>query len=266
MGARVPVGAMGRPRWYPSVVTLSDGRAAAISGLDDTGNTGSGEGSGLFVREIDVYDPSSQSWTLFTPDTGGGGESVLPHTYPFMFTFDDTAHPNYPDGQSLFFAGPATATQPPESVWSLETYVLRITGMGTGTSGEWKALGGNSGIQGSGAVIWINGTDPIDRGTVFKFGGIFGNNPSVVTARGRKINLHDGQQAIWVDTADMKKARTDCDFVWLPDGRVCAVGGSTSPERPQLKGTAVLEPEYYNPEKNVWTLIPFAMTKTRMYH
>ncbi|MCH8275380.1 MAG: DUF1929 domain-containing protein [Armatimonadetes bacterium] len=99
-----------------------------------------------------------------------------------------------------------------------------------------------------------------------KFGGIFGNDPSVVTARGRKINLHDGQQAIWVDTADMKKARTDCDFVWLPDGRVCAVGGSTSPERPQLKGTAVLEPEYYNPEQNVWTLIPFGMTKTRMYH
>jgi len=69
-------------RWYPSLVTLSDGRVLAVSGLDQFGRINNGN--------PEIYTPSTRRWTLL-PQL----HRVLP-TYPSLFLM--------PDG-NLFYSG-----------------------------------------------------------------------------------------------------------------------------------------------------------------
>ncbi len=69
-------------RWYPSLVTLSDGRVLAVSGLDQFGRINNGN--------PEIYTPATRKWTLL-PQL----HRVLP-TYPSLFLM--------PDG-NLFYSG-----------------------------------------------------------------------------------------------------------------------------------------------------------------
>ncbi|MFN8109345.1 MAG: hypothetical protein U0Y82_05810 [Thermoleophilia bacterium] len=71
-GVFTRVADMHTPRWYPSLVTLSDGRVMAASGLDQFGRITPGH--------AEIYDPATNRWTQL------GGTTRPLATYPALFT------------------------------------------------------------------------------------------------------------------------------------------------------------------------------------
>lgn len=70
-GAFTRAADMNTPRWYPSLVTLPDGRVLAASGLDQFGRITPGH--------AEVYDPATDRWTQL-------GSTRTLATYPALFT------------------------------------------------------------------------------------------------------------------------------------------------------------------------------------
>ncbi|MEV7416948.1 galactose oxidase-like domain-containing protein [Streptomyces sp. NPDC089919] len=65
----IPVNPMKDARWYPTLVTLADGRALAVSGLNDVGDVVPGDN--------EIYDPRTKKWSK-------GPFRYFP-TYPALF-------------------------------------------------------------------------------------------------------------------------------------------------------------------------------------
>lgn len=65
----VPVDPMSEARWYPTLVTLEDGRVLAVSGLDDMGE--------IIPGKNEIYDPGTRTWSA-------GPQRYFP-TYPALF-------------------------------------------------------------------------------------------------------------------------------------------------------------------------------------
>ena len=67
-------------RWYPTLVTLPDGKVWCCSGYDEYG---------IINRIVEVYDPSSKTWALvedpnsnYTYTVGAGHETTCPGPHP----------------------------------------------------------------------------------------------------------------------------------------------------------------------------------------
>ena len=67
-------------RWYPTLVTLPDGKVWCCSGYDEYG---------VINRIVEVYDPSSKTWALiqdpnsnYTYVVGAGYETTCPGPHP----------------------------------------------------------------------------------------------------------------------------------------------------------------------------------------
>src|SRR5262249_28722371 len=67
---------MSLERWYPTVITLGDGRILAVAGVTTCGT--------CTAATPEVYDPTANVWTSLT-----GAQSTLPYMYPFMFVLPD---------------------------------------------------------------------------------------------------------------------------------------------------------------------------------
>lgn len=246
------VGNLSQTRWYPTPALLADGTLAAISGWGDVPEVD-------WRDRIDVFNASNGTWADFMPTFHSSvPQSVMqPHFYPFMFAYYDALAPT---ARKLFFAGRATVDDIGEG-YTYKTYSLNFTSNG---AAEWSLFGGDSVIPGSGAVMMINGTHPIDAGTIYKFGGQQGSS---VLGLGRKIDLNDGDLE-WVPTASMPELeeRTECNVVAMPDGRIALVGGTTSTSHLSLPSTGVNNIIIYNPATNSYDEISDDFAGTRMYH
>lgn len=236
------VGDMGHARWYPTLTTLSDGRVAAISGWVSSINN--------LVSEIDLFSQSAGTWVNFEPSP-----LVQPHFYPFSYTFYDPAAPS---AQKVVFVGKSTWP------WSDQSYVLTING----NSGGWAPVAGASGMQGAASVMIINQTEPLDRGTIYKFGGIW-NSPANVVPWGKKLNLNNFP-LFWETIADMTTARTECNAVLLPDGTVAIIGGTSDATNPHnYYATRVPTAQIFYPNSGPtgsWGPLSAPMERSRMYH
>jgi hypothetical protein len=93
-------------RWYPSVVTMSDGRQLITSGYDETGKT---------TSIVEVFDPTTNITTKLTPTR------LLP-LYPRTY---QTSKPG-----EIFHAGPATP-----GFWNPVTGAFKAVAKGAGTKG-----------------------------------------------------------------------------------------------------------------------------------
>ena len=168
--------------------------------------------------------------------------------------------PNQASDRKLFFAGRATANGIGIS-HSTRTFSLDFTSNGAAV---WKNLGGDSTLQGSGAVMMINRTDPIDVGTVYKFAGKMG---SIASKEGRRIDLNQIPQAFWAPTAgELYTGRTECNIVPLPNGKIAIVGGTTATEFHSLESTAVRNIEIFDPATDTVVEVSPLFAGSRMYH
>lgn len=208
-------------RWYPTPTTLADGRFLVPGG--DTNDPDSG-----LAKKPGVYDPTNNSWTLWTSDWPGANLGVL--QYPFAFV-------RHPSGDVFMAGNPFTSYR---VTWSIATGSQTWTPV-PNQSACHEAV---SRFHGAGAVTYCDyDTDGTLgwRQWVLKTGG----NTFEVTGsptcfrpyggdRVERIELTAASPA-WalMDSNHVQTApREFANLLLLPTGHVINIGGS----RPRLPG------------------------------
>lgn len=225
---------MNDARWYPTVLTLPDGRILAASG------TG--------APELEIYDAAANTWTVIA-----GATRTFAELYPSLHLL--------PSGQIFYSrAGWAAAD-------ALQTQTAYLTMTGP-NSGAWTNLGQQQFAdrqEGTGVIqIDTTTTPPATRVTVIG-GGVSGAPTARNPLTAETIDMTAlAPPPAWTRTADMSFARTNVSGTLLPDGTIMAVGGQRNGKwnsDPQH----VLEAEIYDPGADTWTATA-PMTHPRQYH
>jgi hypothetical protein len=238
---------MAEGRWYPTAVTLPDGRVLIVAG------------------ERRVFDPAhgpnpNLGYEIFDPATDTVGPRVpapaFEHfegfvTYPFVFVL--------PDRRVLVHGGTRTVFLHPD------------TGVFDPAPLEAVARPGRNsrtyGVEGTAVLLpLLPDADPPYRPTVLALGG--GGQPPVgmrtpATASCEVLDLGVPAPA-WAPAATMHAERVMPDAVLLPDGTVFVTSGS-SRGFADNGANPVWESEIYDPATDTWTLMDHTEVP-RLYH
>ncbi len=224
-------GHMAHGRWYPTLVTLGDGRVLAASGLNEGGNLND---------TIEVYSPQADTWqALHLPQQFPG----LP-LYPHLFLMAD--------GRILFTGGLVEGPDVP-----LGPCLLDIAHDQVGVT----ALEGlhEAGSRKQSASVLLPPAQ--DQKAMIIGGGVGDEGIIDATAAVDIIDLKAGDRQFH-PAEPMNLPRTHVNAVLLPDRTVLAIGGALAREK---RITPTLQPEIYDPATNTWTL--GASSKIpRLYH
>ncbi|WP_418959195.1 galactose oxidase-like domain-containing protein [Streptomyces tritici] len=224
----IPVAPMKDARWYPTLVTLQDGRVLAVSGLNDVGDVVPGDN--------EIYDPRTKKWTK-------GPFRYFP-TYPALFLTQ---------GGKLFYSGsnagygPAHKGREP-GLWDLKTNTFtRLRGLTDADQLETSASLALPPVQ-------------AQKFMVLGGGGV-GESP-LSTARTSIIDLSK-PGARFTDGPALPQGTRYLSSVLLPDDTVFTTGGSE--QYRGRSGSDILKAQFYDPGSN--TLRPAAdPTVGRNYH
>jgi hypothetical protein len=260
-------GQMTYGRWYPSVVTLPDGKVAAFSGVTKLIKPVYADrpaDSGRNVTQSEVYDPETGEWTV------DGGNKSLPlyprlHLLPNGHVYYDAAGQTFnPSGQAY-----------DEALWNMASSYDPETR-------SWRDLGlpefgnGLKGFRGS-AFSQMLPLTPNDQGEydtveVLSAGGVYGVTPGTYvgtdTSTLNRISIAaDGSESFSSrTTGSLNNPRWYSTGVSLPTGEVIAFSGADRDEVVAPgSGTAVTTPEMYDPRTGEWTELA-SQSKGRTYH
>lgn len=199
-------GSMAHERWYPTAVTLWDGRVFVASGLG--------------VAPVEIYDPSTDGFIPVTGPPGNptGADRLFPETYPGLHLL--------PTGD-LFFSRTGwghSASEP-----TVNAALFRFD---TNTTGGWMDVTSpmNSPDRTEGmSVLLLDGSPPRARVTVFG-----GGNP-MTTGRNSAETIDFGMTPpTWAHPHFFPDSRFNANAVLLPDGDVLVVGGRDVQNSPAL--------------------------------
>jgi hypothetical protein len=259
-------GSMTYGRWYPSIVTLPDGRVLTLSGVtklikpvyaDRPGD------SGRNVTQSEVYDPKTGSWTV------DGGNKSLPlyprvHLLPNGNVYYDAAGQTFnPSGQAY-----------DEALWNMASSYDPATQ-------TWTDLGlpefgnGLKGFRGSAfsqmLPLKANAQGEYDTVEVLSAGGVYGVTPGTYvgtdTSTLNTVRITpEGEQFSSRNTGSLNNPRWYSTGVSLPTGEVIAFSGADRDEVVAPgSGTPVTTPEIYDPRTGEWTELA-SQSKGRTYH
>lgn len=226
---------MNQPRWYPTVLTLPDGRILAASG------TG--------ASDVEVYDAAADAWTLVS-----GATRLFPELYPSLHLL--------PSGE-VFYSRCGWAMA---STTDLQTAYLLLTGPAAGT---WTALGQQqfTDRQEGTALLQVDtGVTPANTRLHVFGGGVAGaattRNPQSI----EQIDLTSPTTGPTWQTPPLTMAypRTNVSAVWLPDGTAFVVGGQRAGKW-SADPQPVLEAEIFDPAAGTTSVTP-PMQFPRQYH
>jgi hypothetical protein len=226
---------MSRARWYPTVLTLGDGRILAVSGFGGPG-------------PIEVFDAGANTWTVVA-----GGDHAFPELYPSLHLL--------PSGDVFYSrAGWAAAA-------GTETAYLRFTGP---AAGSWTSLGQQQFYdrQEGTAVLQIDATVSPPAATITVIGGGVSGPPTARNPQSAErtdvTTLSPSPTWHRNPPAPMNFPRTNVSGVLLPDGSILAVGGQRNGKW-SADPQPVLPAEIYYPDTDRWVLTP-PMAHPRQYH
>jgi hypothetical protein len=221
-------GAMSDGRWYPTLLTLGNGRVLAMSGLNAAGNDQN--------RNMDVYTPGSEIWTV---------EGIVSYgtdtTYPRMHVL--------PNGH-VFFVTPMNGQS---ATWHL--------GDPTPT------LLGASPFAGMGFTAYTSALLPLLPEESYAPRIVVANvaQPQMIDlSTASPVWVDTGSRHVLA--AGMTSAnppRINGTLTYLPTGELLSAGGEQNygdESRP------VLALELYRPATNSWLTLPVVTTVTRAYH
>ncbi len=173
------------PRWYPTTVTLADGRVLVVSGSTNCTTC---------IADIpEIYDPATNTWTSL-PNARVPGPSPYP-LYPFLFVL--------PDGRVL---NPGSDEDP------MATRVLDVQAQ-TWTTVDATVLEGGSAVMYRPGQIMKSGTaSDVDRPTA----------PTIANTYVLDMNQ---PAPLWRPTAPMAFPRGHHNLTLLPDGTALVTGG-----------------------------------------
>lgn len=256
---------MDEPRWYPSLVTLPDGRVLVTSGVRKLISSPT-EPSHSFsqVRLSEIYDPAAQEWK-----NGGTSDWSFP-LYPRLHLL--------PDGE-VFYGGAGQAWNPfgesaDQALWGFQrTY--------DPSEKKWT-LGDHAryGMRSGAASALLRLEPPYDTADILIAGGALGSAPGnylgstlseiVRWTRGEGIsNVGSTKPPLAGVAGDQSQLRNSRWFsvpVVLPTGEVFLVnGGDNDDVVAPGSAAAVRVPELYDPDTDTWReLAPSA--RDRVYH
>ncbi len=247
---------MKRPRWYPSLTELADGRYVAISGNSTNAST--------WADTPEVYDPAADTWTLLN---GVSTPQVHEEEYPFSYLAPNgKVFTIGPEEDNSFFLDVANQTWTP---------VGGASGVVNGSSvmyrpGKVLYSGGAPSVQtatsakATSAVIDLTAGSPAWRqtpamhnariyhtltmlpdGTVLALGGEQSSDQSIVTSGVLPAEIWDPATETWTSVAPMAAARNyHSTAVLMPDGRVLVAGGG---HYQNGTGPGQFSAQYYSP-------------------
>lgn len=226
---------MNEARWYPTLVTLADGRVLAASGWGASG--------------VEVWDPGAGNWQLVP-----GATRTFQELYPSLHLL--------PSG-GVFYS---RAGWNPPDLSHLETALLTLS-VGGPLTGSWADLGLQtfSDRQEGAAALLVDDTVSPPAAHVYVIGGGYVGTAAQKNMQSmERIDLTSPAGATWTRLADMSQPRGNVTAVLLPDGRILAVGGRRN-YKWDADPSPVLEPEMYDPATNTWTTLA-PMAHPRQYH
>jgi Domain of unknown function (DUF1929) len=201
-------------RWYPSVITLSNGELLTIGGHS---NRNPGDTTMPDNKIADVWNPITNTLRRLT---NANADDMIPWSsfYPWVHVT--------PTG-SVFYAGGAP----------------KVGFLNTSGTGSW----GNSYFR-DGVGRYYGSSVMYAPGKILVLGG---GQPAVTSTV--KITTNTDETATITAGPSMAHARTHVSATILPDGRVFVNGGNQNGLNFD-NTDAVLESEVYTPSTNTWTL------------
>lgn len=243
---------MERGRWYPSLLSLGNGRVLTLSGLDDIGQSGVTTSNDALPSEFDnqncqeptfnfgveIYDPVANAWgprVVPNPSAGQLNTGNL-GLYPYLHLL--------PDG-NVFLAGPTNQTQ----VFNPNTLQI-IGGTRFTARGGWRDYGHST-------LLPLRPSEGY-AARVLNVGGAGDNQFE------KRAEIIDFSEATpqWKLVAPMAKNRYQGVSVLLPDGKLLMAGGGAGGD---TNDNAHLDAEMYDPVANTWSYAGTASIP-RMYH
>lgn len=243
-GTWTHVAACARGRWYPTCVTLPDGKVLVVGGSVRATNQPL-----LANTTFEIYDPATGIVTpeADIPDDGFAAFS----SYPFVIVL--------PGNRALVHFGTRTRF--------LDLATRQFTSAVLEATERPDKNGRTYGIEGSAVLLpLLPSSSPPYRPRVMVIGGggpapVTQQTPATDTCEILDLGATDPQ---WTLVAPMKRRRVMPDAVLLPDGHVFACNGSSAGASDNAVNP-VFDAEMYDPETDTWTLLCHASVP-RLYH
>lgn len=244
------IGEMTEARWYPTLVTLPDGRLVVFSGRTEDG------ASDFIASTVELLKP---------PFTGPGYSTVT-------LAGANKTFPTYPGlhlvpGGRIVHTGTTWRYEAPV-VTPIRTFSFRVTGP---TTGAWtdEMVSPAVAFREEGMSVLL---PPAQDGRLLLLGGAktnasggsFVSHEPGSDLRAAEILDTRTTPPTWTRTADMAHPRINLNAVLLPDARVLVLGGHN---RYKWDGasTPSNQAEIYDPVLDTWTTAA-AMSESRTYH
>ena len=209
----ITVGSMAEARWYPTLVTLKDGRVLAVSGLDDMGE--------IIPGKNEIFDPKTRKWSK-------GPDRYFP-TYPALFLTQ---------GGDLFYSGSNAGYGPADQgrvpgIWNLEKNTFApVPGLSQADRTETSA-----------SVL----LPPAQRQRVMLLGGGGVGESHASTARTAVVDLK-AKKPVYMDGPELPEGTRYLNAVLTPDDTVFTSGGSH--DYRGKRASDILKAQFYNPATN----------------
>ncbi len=236
---------MAHGRWYPTQITLPDGKVFVVQGLDEYGTNS---------RLVEFYDPDARSWQIRL-------DPALTTTY----CVGTGAEAYYPEaGKTCYGPGTAPYVTLYPRMHLMPSGLIASVGAGVDdrvydpATFRWVWRGSTTARHyGTSVLLPLENTDT-ERGKILVCAGSpLSTDDSTNVAQ---IAEPSGTGLTRRNVQSMRYARKHVGPVILPTGQIVIFGGN-------LRGaqSPVLYPEMFDPVSETWTVWP-AATVPRMYH
>ncbi|MFL6473906.1 MAG: galactose oxidase-like domain-containing protein [Nitrososphaera sp.] len=238
---------MAHGRWYPTQITLPDGKVVVVQGLDEYGTNS---------RLVEFYDPQTRQWQIKLDPSG-----------TVTYCVGTGAEAYYPEaGKTCYGPGAAPFLSLYPRMHLMPSGLIASVGAGVDdrvydpSTGKW-VFRGTTIVRhyGTSVLLPLENTDT-EKGKILVCGG---STPTATddATKVAEIATPSGTNGLARrNTQSMNYARKHLNPVILPTGQIVIFGGN-------LRGaqSPVLYPEMFDPVSETWSLLP-AATVPRMYH
>ena len=246
------VASMAHGRWYPSLVSLPDGKVFITNGFDEYGTPN---------RLVEIYDPNSKTWSKkFSPNSNS------------VYCVGANEVGECPGAGSPCYGGPNNGAAPSIGVYPrmhlMPSGLVITCGAQVNVrsfdpaTGTWALLTQNSVYRHYGASFLLPlHNDPAERGKILLVGGSPASGDFATTsAEILDFDLGTSTNPVVRQIAPITYRRKMQAPVILPNGKCVIFGGS---ERNNTIPVRI--PEIFDPVTETWQALPSASVN-RVYH